>query len=163
MASSRGLALGVAACIALLLAQSARAQRDDVVELAFADFFVQPVGPRGLTATDALRAADGRRVRLVGYMVAQEQPLPGRFLLTPLPLRMAEHADGEADDLPPSTVHVLLDPSQRERIVAHVSGRLVVTGELQVGRAEDADGRVSWLRLQLDPSSQPISPKQSQP
>ncbi|MFI4932880.1 MAG: hypothetical protein ACHP83_21755, partial [Burkholderiales bacterium] len=64
----------------MLLAMSSSAQqaqaRDEALELKFADFFVQPVGPRGLPIADALRAADGRRVRLVGYMVSQEQPMP---------------------------------------------------------------------------------------
>jgi len=149
--------LTVAAAIATLmaLAAPARAQAADAppIDLRFAGFFKRPVGPRGLELADALRAADGRRVRLVGYMVAQEQPVAGRFMLTPRPVRLSEHADGDADDLPPATVTVLLDASQRERIVAHESGLVALTGRLALARDEDAAGRVSWVQLQLDPDA----------
>lgn len=146
-------------CAALALAvlsAPAWAQANDnaaPVDLKFAGFFKQPVGPRGLEMADALRAADGQRVRLVGYMVAQEEPFAGRFMLTPRPVRMSEHADGDADDLPPATVTVLLDARQRERIVVHQPGLVALTGRLALGREEDASGRVSWVRLQLDPDA----------
>ena len=158
------------ACLAallagLLLTAELPAQAETTpaaLELKFSSFFKQPVGPRGLELTDALRAADGREVHLLRYMVAQESPQPGRFLLTPRPVRMSEHADGEADDLPPQAVTVLLDASQRERLVAHQSGLLSLTGRLSVGRFEDPQtGRVSWLRLQLAP--QALAAQQSLP
>ncbi len=129
-------------------APSTEAQR-----IAFADFYRQPIGARGLETSDTLRRAEGRRVTLTGYIVAQEEPSAGRFLLTPRPVRMSEHADGDADDLPPSTVTVVLDASQRQRIVAHVPGLVTLTGRLELGRAEAADGRVSWLRLHLPPQA----------
>ena len=123
------------------------------VELSFSDFFVQPIGPRGLEPTAKLKAAEGREVRLVGYMVLREQPQAGRFLLTPRPVAMAEHADGEADDLPASTVTVLLPESQRARFVTHQGGPLALTGRLEFGPAEDDTGRVSWIRLHLAPEA----------
>ena len=122
-------------------------------ELRFSQFFKSPIGPAGLELSDTLRGADGRAVRLAGYMVAQEQPQPGRFWLTPRPVRMSEHADGEADDLPAATVTVLLDPAQRERLVAHRDGLVTLTGTLSIGRAEDETGRVSWIRLRLPPDA----------
>lgn len=144
-------------CALALSGLSAAAETADAgaapMELHFAGFFRQPIGPRGLELSEALRAADGREVRLSGYMVVQEEPQAGRFLLTPRPLRMSEHADGDADDLPPNTVTVLLDPTQRDRIVAAQSGRLTLIGRLAVGRAEDETGRVSWFRLQLGPEA----------
>jgi hypothetical protein len=79
------------------------------VDLPLSRLFNLPVGPHGLELSDELRNADGRLVRLVGYMVAREQVTPGRFQIVSRPLRMSEHADGEADDLPPATVTVLLD------------------------------------------------------
>lgn len=123
------------------------------VALGFGDFFVQPIGARGLTPTPELRAAVGREVRLVGFMVQREHPQPGRFLLTPRPVSMAEHADGEADDLPAATVTVLLDDSQATRIVAHQPGPLALTGRLEYGPVEDETGRISWLRLRLPPEA----------
>ena len=80
---------------------------------------------------------------------------------------MSEHADGDADDLPPTAVMVLLDASQRDRIVAHAPGAVTLTGRLEVGRAEAADGRVSWVRLYLPPqalaASTPMAPTASAP
>jgi hypothetical protein len=119
------------------------------VELSFSDLFSTPIGPRGLEPTVKLKAAAGHEVRLVGFMVQREQPQAGRFLLTPHPVVMAGHADGEADDLPASTVTVLLPESQRARFVAHQNGPLALTGRLEYGPAEDETGRVSWIRLHL--------------
>lgn len=121
--------------------------------LAFGDFFAQPIGPRGLTPKPELLAAVGREVRLVGFMVQREHAQPGRFLLTPRPVTMAEHADGEADDLPAATVTVLLDASQASRIVAHQPSPLALTGRLEYGPVEDETGRISWLRLRLPPEA----------
>jgi len=149
----RSLLNSVALAVAMLAASAWAQANDSAVDLKFASFFKQPVGPRGLEMAEALRAADGKRVRLVGYMVAQEEPLAGRFMLTPRPVRMSEHADGDADDLPPATVTVLLDSRQRDRIVVHQSGLVALTGRLMLGREEDATGRVSWVRLQLDPEA----------
>lgn len=147
----RGLALALATVLATpAWAQPAAAR---VLDLPFSQFFQQPIGPRGLQPTEALRAADGQRVRLVGYMVQQEQAQPGRFLFTPRPVTLSEHADGDADDLPPATVTVLLDASRSGHVVPHRAGRMALTGRLSVGRAEDGEGRVSWVRLQLDPNA----------
>lgn len=118
-------------------------------QLRFADFFVSPAGSQGLQMTPALRQADGQGVRLTGYMVQQERPSKGRFMLTPRPVRMSEHADGDADDLPAAWVMVYLDPSQQDFAVPYQRGLLEVGGTLSVGRLEENDGRVSWVRLQL--------------
>lgn len=121
-----------------------------VTELRFRDFFRTPVGQTGLEISDTLRQADGQTVRLVGYMVQQENPVPGRFMLAPRPVQMGEHADRDAGDLPPSTVVVCLDPSQQDWAVPHVSGLVAVNGLLSVNHQDEREGRVSWVRLQLD-------------
>ena len=118
--------------------------------LRFADFFRQPTGPRGLEPSARLLAANRQRVTLVGYMVATEWPRAGRFLLTALPVRMSEHADGDADDLPPATVAVWLDASQQAQVLPHQGGLIALTGVLHYGRHEEPDGRVVWVGLQLD-------------
>lgn len=146
-------ALCAAVVLPLAAAHAESAPPAAASDLKFSQFFKSPIGPAGLELSDALRAADGRPVRLVGYMVAQEQAKPGRFWLTPRPVRMSEHADGEADDLPAAAVTVLLDPSQQERLVAHRDGLVVLTGTLSIGRVEDESGRVSWIRLQLPPGA----------
>jgi hypothetical protein len=121
--------------------------------LRMQDFFQMPIGPRGLVITDRLRQAQGRQVRITGYVVQQEVATLGQFLLTPRPVLMSQHADGEADDLPPATVFVRLNAAQQDWAVAHARGLVEVTGTLEVGRQEERDGRVSWFRLQLAPDA----------
>jgi len=108
-----------------------------VTELKFNEFFVTPVGPRGLELTDKLCRLDGQRVRILGYMVRQEEAPPGGFLLAPFPAQVHEHDNGLADDLPPSTLHVI-SPSHCEQAVRHTPQLLLLTGTLKVGnRAEE--------------------------
>lgn len=120
------------------------------VSLVMQSFFQLPVGPKGLVISDTLKQSQGQRVRLTGYVVQQEVATLGRFLLTPRPVQMSQHADGEADDLPPSTVAVSLPAEQQDWIVAYTRGLVEVVGVLDVGRQEGPDGRVTWVRLQLD-------------
>ncbi len=128
-----------------------------VQDLKFRDFFASPIGPRGLEMSATLKAAHGQRVRLTGYMVAQEDGSVGEFFLTPLPIRMSEHADGDADDLPPSTVVVVMPAPDSARPLPHTAGLLQLTGVLQVGRHELPGGRVVWLRLLLDPRDSAVA------
>lgn len=122
--------------------------------LRFSDFFKFPVGPRGLEINPALRQAAGTQVLLTGYMVQQENgSKPGQFFFTPRPVQMSEHADGDADDLPPATVLVTLSPEQSEWLVPHTRGLIQLQGRLSVGRQEASDGRVTWVQLQLNPEA----------
>ncbi len=122
-----------------------------VSELKFSDFFVSPVGERGLVLTDKLRVMDGQRVRILGYMVRQEAATPGKLLLAPLPVQVCEHDSEFADDLPASTVHVFV-PEWRGQPLPYTPQLLLLTGRLSVGNREEADGRISVVRLALDPS-----------
>jgi hypothetical protein len=124
-----------------------------VLELRFADFFRTPIGLKGLEITNKLQQAHGQQVRLVGYLVQQEKPVPGRFMFTARPVQMSEHADGEADDLPPATVMVYLDAQHKDWLVPHVRGLVALQGVLSVGRSQASDGRVSWVQLQLGPDA----------
>ena len=121
--------------------------------LAFGDFYKQPMGSRGPEMTPALLAANGHSVQITGYMVQQEGPALGHFMLTPRPVRMSEHADGDADDLPAAWVMVYLDASQQDFAIPYQRGLMQLRGTLRVGRLEEQDGRVSWVRLQLEPDS----------
>jgi hypothetical protein len=125
----------------------------EIKELHFADFFLMPVGSKGLEISDKLQKANGQLVRITGYLVQQESPVPGRFMLTARPVQMSEHADGEADDLPPATVMVYLDARHKDWVVPHVRGLVSLQGVLHVGRAQEPDGRVSWVQLQLGPQA----------
>jgi len=154
----RAAALVLSASFALsAFAQTAPAasapESSPPVALRLQDFFQMPVGPKGLVISERLRQAQGRQVRITGYVVQQEVATLGQFLLTPRPVLMSQHADGEADDLPPATVFVRLDVEQQDWAVAHARGLVEVTGTLEVGRQEERDGRVSWFRLQLAPEA----------
>jgi len=120
-----------------------------ITELKFSDFYQMPIGPAGLTPTETLMRAQGKRICIMGYMVKRESPSAGQIMLTPVPVEMSEHADGEADDLPATTVTVLLSPSQRTWRVPQASGLVAITGLLHVGRHESEDGRISWIQLEL--------------
>lgn len=125
-----------------------------VQALRFSDFFQFPVGPRGLEIAPALRQAAGKQVVLTGYMVQQENgSKPGQFFFTPRPVQMSEHADGDADDLPPATVLVTLAPEQAAWVVPHTRGLIQLQGVLSVGRQESPEGRVTWVQLQLNPEA----------
>ena len=120
--------------------------------LSFKEFFQFPVGPRGLDIHPRLQQANGQPVRLRGYMVQQDHGSHrGQFLFTPRPVQMSEHADGDADDLPPATVLVKLAPAQSTWVVPHTPGLIELAGILSVGRQEADDGRVTWVQLQLQP------------
>ena len=103
--------------------------------------------------TGKLHQANGHVVRIIGYMVKQEVPTLGRFMFAARPVSMSEHADGDADDLPAALVTVYLNPEQKDWIATHTPGRIALTGLLNVGRLEEGDGRVSWVRLHLAPEA----------
>ena len=151
-------------CAALLLALCAAAAHADdtpadpparapAVDLKFRDFFTLPIGPTGLTPSPRLLSLAGQRVRIVGYMARQEQPTAGIVILAPLPVVLGDEDESYADDLPAATLYVHLPEAERARSVAYAPGLVSFTGVLQLGATSEADGRVSFVRLQLDPES----------
>jgi hypothetical protein len=126
---------------------------DSPILLSFDSMFKKPIGPAGLEISPVLMQADGKTVTLQGYMVLQETLAQGRFMFAQRPVQMSEHADGEADDLPPSVVMVMLPKPFEQSLVPHQHGIIALTGDLKVGRYEAADGRIVWLRLMLKPDA----------
>lgn len=124
-----------------------------VTELKFSEFFKQPVGSRGLEMTDKARSLDGKRVRILGYMVRQEKPVPHCFLLTPLPVTLNEEEYGFSEDMPATVLHVFTD-SSTPATVPFTPGLLLLAGKLTVGNRPESDGRISSVRLQLDPPTE---------
>jgi hypothetical protein len=123
-----------------------------VTELKFTEFFVTPIGPRGLELTEKLSACEGKRVRMLGFMVRQDTSLPGKFLFTAMPVDLHDH--DSSDDLPPAVVHVFV-PTCRDKQVPYAPGLMLLTGTLSIGHREEADGRMSLVRLALDPPEPP--------
>lgn len=119
------------------------------VALEFQTFFKMPLGPKGLEVTDKLVQADGQFVRLQGFMVKSEIPMRGSFILSPRPVQLSEHADGDANDLPASACWIYLDSSQKNWVVPHIPGPIAVEGIFNFKRMEAPDGSIAWFHLQL--------------
>ena len=133
-----------------------------ISDLSFDDFFKKPVGPFGLELTDRVKRLEGKRVRILGFMVREElekdgddgpenAPVRGRLMLTPLPATVNAAHYGLCDDLPPQILFVSV-PSLRDQPLQHSRKPLLLTGVLSLGNRQEPDGRVSTLRLVLDPS-----------
>lgn len=121
-----------------------------VTDLKFRELFKLPVGPQGLESTDKLGSLDGKRVRIVGYMVQQDPPLAGSFILSPLPVVAGDADDSFADDIPASAIFVVL-PKAADTVVPPLAGLIQLTGTLRVGAREmPGAGRVAPAVLELD-------------
>lgn len=135
---------------------------DGITDLKFRELFKLPIGSRGLEPSEKLIGLNGKRVRMVGYMAKEENPTAGLFILSPLPVNLGDEDESFADDLPASAVYVHLD-SNSNSVVPYLPGLVKLTGILQVGFAQETDGRVSTVRLMLDPTlSKELQNKTSQ-
>jgi hypothetical protein len=148
------VALGAACVLLALPTRAATAASVPAAEapvtLEFGDFYAQPVGRLGLEPSERLLHLNGHRVRLVGFMVNSEQPVAGVFMLAPLPVALSEEEDGPADDLPGSTVFVHLPGDYAQRTLKYRPGEWEVVGTLELGAREEANGRISYVRLLAD-------------
>lgn len=150
--------IGTLLCLATLgrAAQELPPLPKGVTELKFSDFFVGPVGPGGLELTQKLQSLANQKVRLLGYMVQQDHAPRGRFICSPFPAQIHEHDNPLAEDLPPSMVHVHV-PYMRDQPVPYTPGPMLLTGTLSVGNQPEPDGRVSIVRLILDPPKKNVT------
>lgn len=114
------------------------------------DFYKLPAGPLGLKPTEKLANLKDKRVRIVGYMVKEEEPTVGLFMLTTMPVNLSEKEDGPADDLPPATLYVHMPQADANKAVAFRPGLWEVIGTLKLGNQEEANGRMSYTQLILD-------------
>ena len=151
---------------------------EGVEELRFAEFFKTPVGPRGLEVTAQTLGLVGKTVRLVGYFVFEDwsacacpapepvpkarggrpQPawmqhvIPGRVMMSGLPMSVSLGHYGLSEDLPPQLVFVRIG-SRFGEPVFHRPGLFAVTGKLSLGNREEPDGRISFVRLEVEEES----------
>jgi hypothetical protein len=122
-----------------------------VADLQFSEFF-GPIGDRGLEYSPRLRALDGRNVRLVGYMVREQEHAPGIFLFAGWPVSIQTKGVCVIDNPPPTAVHVRM-PSSLRGPIPYRPGRIVLVGRIELGSRLEADGRNSFIRLFLDAPS----------
>ena len=121
-----------------------------VADLKFHDIFKTPVGDKGLEPSATLLKLDGKRVRMVGYMVRQQPAPKGAFLLSPLPAEISEEDEPLADDLPPGVVSVEIAGAANKSIPL-LPGLIQITGTLHVGAKTDmASGRISSVQIVPD-------------
>lgn len=130
-------------------APAGEAAPTNAATLKFRDFYVTPLGPRGLEFTRRIKALDGQRVRIAGFMVRSRHHVPGTLLLTPYVVNVDDCHYGLADDLPPQTLHVTV-PWLEGRRVPFIPGPLLLTGKLELGPKEQPDGRNFAVRLVLE-------------
>lgn len=125
-----------------------------VTDLSFAEFF-GPIGDRGLEYSARIRALHGHEVRLVGYMVREQEHTPGLLLLAAWPVTVQTKGSCTFDDAPPTVVHAFVPvvPGTRPRLLPYRPGRLILQGRLEIGPRPEADGRNSTVRLFLDAAS----------
>ena len=121
---------------------------EGIPELTFRDLFRASSAAGGLEVTERAQALAGKPVRLRGYMVRQSQPIPWAFILSPVPQSLHEREYGECDDLPVTAIHVFL-PRSSPPIPTRFNGMVSVTGVLELGGREEADGRVSPARIRI--------------
>lgn len=127
---------------------------EGVEELRFEDFY-KPIGDKGLEFTERAQALEGRRVRILGHMVRRCAEPAKYFMLASRPIALHEEEMGPCDDLPAAVLFVHMG-SAEERAV-YTPGLMLLTGVLSLGSKEEEDGRVSHVRLTLDPN--PASPR----
>ena len=120
-------------------------------DLKFHEIFKLPIGPRGLEPSERIVGLNGKQVRMVGYMAKEENPTPGLFILSPLPVNMGDEDESFADDLPASAVFVHMGTANNN-VVPYLPGLLKLTGVLQFGAQQEPDGRISTVRILLDPA-----------
>jgi hypothetical protein len=96
-----------------------------------------------------------QHVRLVGFMVRQEEQSPGGFWLASRPVECDEGGAGTGD-LPPGSVRVLMT----DLPPGPYDGPIAVTGILEVGSDDGHDGPPSSFRLRVERAGSPFNPKQ---
>lgn len=114
--------------------------------LAFDQILESGIG--GVRLSARIHQLESKRLRMVGFMPQMEIPAHGAFYLCPRPL-FADESGGGTADLPPNTVRVVVRSAPGDE-VAFIPGPLEVTGILEIGRREEVDGTVSFVRLILD-------------
>ena len=146
---------------------------EGVTDLSFEDFYQMPIGPRGMEFTDKIKELNGKRVRLAGFQIAEmvgvcnsepnatsparkaraifEASVPGRVLLSPLPDSVNFNHYALCEDLPPQIAFVTV-PELFGQVVPQHPGPLLITGILDLGNKPEPDGRVSAVRITLDPT-----------
>jgi hypothetical protein len=135
----RAFLLGTAA-LAVTGASGARAETGT---LAFDELY-GTVSVLGLTFSDKLKALEGQRVRMKGFMAPPLKAEAKFFVLTERPMALCPFCSSDAD-WPADIVVVYLDHAQT---FEQANARIEVTGRLEIGSWTDPEtGFVSQVRV----------------
>lgn len=121
---------------------------EGVTDLAFHEFYRNPVGPRGLEPSAKLLSLNGKRVRILGFVAEMERSNKRNIIFAPMPLKPQPEEYGQADEIPATHVLVTI-PGDPDKQVPLVPGALLLTGTLSVG-SSTKDGETSFVRMLLD-------------
>ena len=117
---------------------------------------------RELKPSAKLLSLAGKRARIVGFMIDQEEPTKGTFYLWKRPVFNDESGAG-IGDVPPDAILVVVRGA-KNAVINHSSRPLEVTGILEVGPHTEENGASSMLRILLDrPQDVPASEKRAVP
>lgn len=119
--------------------------RASVATIEFSQFY--RFGDKAPEPTPELVALAGKRVTLVGFMVALERPVLGGFYLASYPASSDESGAGRGG-VPPTAVLVLVRAA-RGKYIEYVPGALELSGVLEVGNSESS-GEISTIRLRVE-------------
>lgn len=120
-----------------------------VPALKFGELFRLPIGARGLEPSARLLELSGHRVRVVGYAAHLATPMADAAILAPRPVSVGDEDESYADDLPAAVVYVhdAPDGGDLPAALARCPGPASVVGTLELGARSEADGRLSFVRL----------------
>lgn len=130
-------------------AVAAHAGSAKITDLNFSELLEGRVTARGISISPKAMSLDRKRVRIVGFMVRQEDAPRGRILIAPVPVQLHDEHYGLADDLPAATIFVST-PRADKPAIQYTREPLTVTGVFSVGNREEPDGRISLFRMEMD-------------
>lgn len=117
--------------------------------LSFDEVFVTPAGPRGLEYTAKIKALDGKKICITGFMVRHADIDTSAFLFCATPRAYNEREEGLADSIPPNMLYVIM-PVRAQDAPAWRREKMTLYGTLELGAHQEQSGRVSHLRMRCD-------------
>lgn len=117
--------------------------------MTFGDLYVTPAGPKGLEYTTRLKALEGQRVRMTGFMVRIVNQDPDVFMFSDRPVSTHSCQIGGIPDVPVTVVHAIL-AAKPGCGTAWQPYAVTVFGRLELGGREEKDGRYSYIRIRAD-------------
>ncbi|WP_395747967.1 hypothetical protein [Prosthecobacter sp.] len=138
-----------AAPVAQAAAAFSEEDRRSYAPLSFDEMFVTPAGPKGLEYTTKIKAMDGKKICITGFMVRHADIDTSAFLFCAIPRVYNEREEGLADSIPPHMVYVI-QPVRGQEAPAWRREKMTLYGTLELGSHQELSGRISHLRLRCE-------------